>query len=358
MANQTLVQLSLRDSSPALRWLILGAGSAALAFGLRAAGLPAAMLLGPMIAAMLFAAGAQGGLRLPNWPLALAQGVIGCMVAKSLNPATLQEMLRAWPLFIATILIVIGASFGLAWLLARWRILPASAAIWGGAPGGATAMVLMAADFGADVRLVAFMQYLRLVFVAIAATALAKYWSVDEGATPQAVWFPAFNGVDLASTLALIAACAFLVRRLRLHAFAMLLPIGLSAALSAAGLLRIELPLWLLASCYVFVGWNIGLRFTRDILIHAAGAFTRIAAAILTLIALCGVIAFFLARFAGVDALTAYLAASPGGLDTIAIIAANAPGVDLPFVMAMQLARFIIVLLVGPVLARAIVRRL
>jgi uncharacterized membrane protein AbrB (regulator of aidB expression) len=47
---------------------------------------------------------------------------------------------------------------------------------------------------------------------------------------------------------------------------------------------------------------------------------------------------------------------SPGGLDSVAIIAASST-VDLPFVMAMQTARFLVVLLTGPSLARFIANR-
>jgi hypothetical protein len=53
--------------------------------------------------------------------------------------------------------------------------------------------------------------------------------------------------------------------------------------------------------------------------------------------------------------LTAYLATSPGGADAVAIIAASSR-VDLPFVMAMQIVRLLVALLVGPTLARTIAR--
>ena len=58
----------------------------------------------------------------------------------------------------------------------------------------------------------------------------------------------------------------------------------------------------------------------------------------------------------GIDPLTAYLATSPGGADSVAIIASSSK-VDQPFVMAMQIARFVVVLLTGPSLARFIARR-
>ena len=57
----------------------------------------------------------------------------------------------------------------------------------------------------------------------------------------------------------------------------------------------------------------------------------------------------------GTDPLTAYLATSPGGADAVAIIAASSP-VDMPFVMAMQIGRLFVAILVGPSLARIIAR--
>jgi membrane AbrB-like protein len=110
-----------------------------------------------------------------------------------------------------------------------------------------------------------------------------------------------------------------------------------------------------MAGCYALVGWSIGLRFTREIVLYAARVFPTIAASTLTLIALCGGLAWLLHVIVGTDPLTAYLATSPGGADSVAIIAASLP-VDVPFVMAMQMARFILVMLVGPTLARVVAR--
>ena len=80
------------------------------------------------------------------------------------------------------------------------------------------------------------------------------------------------------------------------------------------------------------------------------------AASILTLMSICGLMAFALHKLAGVDPLTAYLATSPGGADSVAIIAASSD-VDVPFVMAMQVGRFLVILLTGPMLARFIARK-
>jgi uncharacterized membrane protein AbrB (regulator of aidB expression) len=51
------------------------------------------------------------------------------------------------------------------------------------------------------------------------------------------------------------------------------------------------------------------------------------------------------------DFMTAYLATSPGGLDTVAIIAAGTRA-DMSFIMAMQTLRLFTILLTGPMIAR------
>ena len=58
----------------------------------------------------------------------------------------------------------------------------------------------------------------------------------------------------------------------------------------------------------------------------------------------------------GGDPLTAYLATSPGGMDSIAIIAAASRDVNLSFIMALQMARFLFVLFFGPAVSRLVAR--
>ena len=54
--------------------------------------------------------------------------------------------------------------------------------------------------------------------------------------------------------------------------------------------------------------------------------------------------------------LTAYLATSPGGLDSVAIIAASTPHVDLEFVLALQAVRLVFVICLSPIITRFVVR--
>jgi membrane AbrB-like protein len=223
--------------------------------------------------------------------------------------------------------------------------------------GAATVMTLMSESYGADIRLVAFMQYLRVVVVALVATLIARLWAAPGSHPALPVdWFPHVVWPSLAATIVLIVAGAVAGRALRIPAGPMLVPMVVGTVLQDAGILKIELPPLLLALAYLVVGWSIGLRFSRPILIYAAKAFPRVLASILVLIASCGGLAMMLVALAHLDPLTAYLATSPGGADSVAIIAASTK-VNVPFVMGMQIARFVFVLLTGPCIARLIADR-
>jgi membrane AbrB-like protein len=337
-------------------WAILVVLSGLFGLGLEAVRLPAALLLGPMIAAILLAV-AGCDLRVPPQPVLIAQSVIGCMIARNIPLTIISEILGDGPVFVAVVIAVIAASSTLGWLLTRWRVLPGTTAVWGSSPGAATAMMLMAAAYGADIRLVAFMLYLRVLLVALVATIVARLWTAGATGPPSNVtWFPPIAWPQFAETLMLIGFGALSARLRRIPAGPLLLPLGLGIALRDAGLLTIELPPWLLVASYAIIGWNTGLGFNRAILRHAARALPGVVVSILVLMAVCGGLAMLLVVVVGVDPLTAYLATSPGGADTAAIIA-MASNVNVGFVMAMQTTRFVLVMLISPSLARFIANR-
>jgi uncharacterized protein len=341
---------------PLRQWGVVLTLSLLFLVALEALHLPAALLLGPMIAGILFAA-AGGTVRVADPLYAAAQGVVGCMIAKSLPLTNLAEAVRDWPVFAAGVgaTVVVAAVMG--WLLARWRVLPGTTAIWGSSPGAASTMVVMAEAFGADVRLVAFMQYLRVMCVAGAASVVASLVMAHGGhPLPPVNWFPPLDPVGFAATLAIAGAGVTAGKFTRIPAGALMVPLLLTSVLTWTGAVTIQLPSWLLALSYALFGWSIGLKFTREIFLHAARATPRLFAAIAALIAICAGFGMILSWAAGIDPLTAYLATSPGGADSVAIIAASSK-VDVPFVMTMQMVRFIVVLVSGPALARFLAGR-
>ncbi|OBZ93941.1 ammonia monooxygenase [Pararhizobium polonicum] len=339
----------------AWQWGLLLVLSVILAGVLELTGIPAALLMGPMAAGAVV--GINGGtIRLPRPALLCGQALIGTMIAETISPGILVTFFGNWPLFLSMVLSVIAMSTLSGYVMSRLNIMPGTTAIWGSSAGAATSMLVMADAYGADVRLVAFMQYLRVVFVAAAASLVARYWAGIDGPGPEIVWFGPVHLVPFLETLGIAIAGGCLGRWLRIPAGVFLLPFLLGSLLSVTGVLVIEIPEWLLAISYAMLGWNIGLGFTRPILAHARRALIPTVVSILVLMGFSGLLAYILVRTVGIDPLTAYLATSPGGMDSIAIIAASS-NVDVPFVMALQTARLLLVMAVGPSLARFVASR-
>lgn len=341
----------------AARWVLLVALSVALAVAMELARLPAALLLGTMIAAILFAInGAR--MSVGKVPFFGAQAVVGCLVAKAIDPGIVDTLASGWPMFLGVVLAIILLTSIIGYAVARSRVLPGTTALWGTSAGASTSMIIMADEHGADARLVAFMQYTRVAMVVAAASLVAAYgFGVESGEAAPTVWFPPVDWANLALMLAVAFASSFAGALLRLPSGALFAPLITTSVLHALGWLTIELPDWLLAIAFALIGWRVGLGFTRSILRHAASALPQIVASIVVLIAFCGGLAYVLTVAMGVDGLTAYLATSPGGLESVAIIASSTP-VDVPFVMAMQTMRVLLIMLLGPMIVRIVAGRL
>ena len=338
------------------KWAGLAALSAVVAFGLDAVRLPAAFLIGPLVAAITVRlAGAR--LVLPRPVVVAAQATIGGMIGSALTPSIVTTFRADWPVLLAVVAATIVFANLAGWLLSRFGVVPGTTGVWGSSPGAANAMVILSEAHGGDIRLVAFMQYLRVLFVASSASLVARAWlGVDASATAH-VLFPPLDGLRVGATVAVIAVAGVIGLRSRLANGAMMGPLLTLAVLRGAGLFEPSLPPWLLILAYAGLGWNIGLRFTREAIAHAARALPWIVVSILALMSFSAGLAVILVHEVGVDPLTAFLATSPGGLDTIAVIAASTP-VDVSFVLALQVVRFFVLVFAGPSLSRLVARHL
>jgi membrane AbrB-like protein len=338
------------------RWCALLVSSVLLITAFMGLGLSGAPLLGAMLAGILQAI-CRKAIDLPAPLFMLAQGLVGLLIARGVPASIIAEMLHAWPVLLTSIVAVVGASAGLGYLMAVRQTLPGTTAIWGFFPGGSSVMVLMAADYGADARLVAFMQYLRVLVVALTASLVARIWVPNaSGGSKHTGWFEFGSVPSLASTVVFAVVASWIGRKLRIPAGSLLVPMFAGILLQDTGVLVIDLPQVLLIAAYAVIGWSVGLRFTTAVLSHALGALPRVLASMVVLIAACGALAAVLTVVVHVDPMTAYFATSPGGIDSIAILSATT-AVDMPFVMAMQTARMLAVLTLGPAIARWLAKR-
>lgn len=347
----------------AARWLQLMILSVAFAAFLERLGLPASQLLGPMVAAIALTMCAAG-VHVGRGAFLCAQGVIGCLLGRSVPSSFLDGLATHWGALFLGVASVTVLAYGLGWALSRMNTFPPAAGMWGSAPGGASAMLILAEAEGADVRLVAFMQYLRVVCVSLTASLVAHWWTPDGGAPAaqsalamSSLTLPPSSWHAVAASLVLTVGGAYLGTWLRIPAGAMLVPMGAFMLLKNLMQFQLELHPLMLAVAYAVIGWTIGTRFDRQVVALCLRSLPMVLASILALIVLCAGVGAALVQWAGIDPLTAYLATSPGGADVVAIIAASAP-VDLAFVVSMQVLRLLLVLATAPLAARVLSRSL
>jgi len=338
-----------------LQWLALlslAGGSGQL---LKYAELPAGQFIGPMLVAIAFGVGGAR-IRLHKEAFRLSQGCIGLLAAHSMTLAVLTAMSESWHLMLVATLLTICLSSLMGLAMVRFGGLHPSTAAWGTSPGAASAMVSMADDFGADARVVAAMQYVRVVCVVVIGALVSHLLEAPTHGNELSASDLAQHGFSLLNLgLTLVTAVLGVMLGARVPAGALLVPLLLGGGLQLSGLLHITLPAWLLAIAYGAIGCYVGLRFDRPTVLYVWKRLPTMILGAVSLISLCAASAWVLARLLGQDFLSVYLATSPGGLDTMAIIAVDTHS-DVGLVLAMQTLRLLAVIFTGAFFARLVIR--
>jgi membrane AbrB-like protein len=337
------------------KWVILAGLSVLLTLSLDFVQLPASRFLGPLWAGIILA---LFKVRLTLHPAIypVAQGLIGLLVASSLNPSTLGVLGRSWPFMVVGTIWSIGVSIALGLALSRLKVLPDSAAVWGLSPGAAGVMTVMSGDYGADTRLVAFTQDLRVLVVSLVAVGVAHLAMAPSGGARSAIIFPPIMWSDFSVAMLALAAGLIFTKVAGLPGGLILMPLLFGVAAENFLGANVAPPPWLMIIAYAIMGWRVGLTFDRVTVVKTFKMLPAVILAIGVLIAACGLFAVAMVKWGGFDPLTAYLASSPGGLDAVTIIA-SASGADLPLVMSMQACRLLLVIVTAPYLARWISRK-
>ncbi len=346
---------SLETLHPLMQWslLIVLAGSAGQLF--KYFHVPAALFLGPMLVAIGFGV-AGASIRLNKHVFRLGQGAVGVLVAHSMTMGVLLTAMHSWHVMVFATLLTVALSAGVGIGVARWGGIQGSTAAWGTSPGAASAMVAMSEDYGADSRVVATMQYVRVVCVVMVGALVSRLIGADVGGTDAHSADALQHGVNLLNLgLSLLVIVVGVTLGARLPAGALLVPLLLGGALQLSGLLQITMPTWLLAIAYGAIGSYIGLRFDRVTISYVWRRLPAMIFGALLLILLCAISAGVIAEMMGKDFLSVYLATSPGGLDAMAIIAIDTHS-DVGFVLAMQTLRLFGVIVTGAYIARQVIR--
>jgi membrane AbrB-like protein len=293
---------------------------------------------------------------LPRHGVAVGEAVIGVTLGAFVQLSTAQAVFaHAVPVFAIT-LITLGLTVGAGLLLARWTHLDAATASLGMVAGGATGVIVIADKVGADQRLVAIMQYVRVLIVMAATPVVAVLAFPATGAGAQPTDH-AQAATGLLFTAVAASAGLLIARAGRLPAPTLLAPMLVAAALTVAGApFAVGVPARLADVAFAVIGLDVGLGFTAASLRSARRILPKVLVMVVGLLLACALLALALAPLAHVSRLDAYLATTPGGLYAV-LAAAVDGGANTTFILAVQVLRLFVMLFAAPALASRLGRR-
>lgn len=341
------------------RWALLIGLTAGVTLLIAAFGVPSPALFGGLLVATLLALAGRAPQRVPGAATTAAQAVIGVVIGLLARPGTLAAVAQSW---LPVLLVAVGTlavSMGAGLLMGVRRGVTPLTGMLALTAGGASGLVAVARELGGDERLVAVVQYLRVGIVTATMPVVAAVvfgasvtGGAEAGPGPGAPWY-----VDLGFLAVCGAAGLGIARLTRLPAAGLLGPMAVALALGLGGAtFGAAPPTLVVETAYAVVGWQAGARFTRPALRTVLGALPLATALIAAVIVACAGLGLLLSRLTGVTPLEGYLATTPGGVYAVLATAISAGG-DVTFVVAVQVIRVVLMLLVAPLLARLVGRR-
>ncbi|MGW5449455.1 AbrB family transcriptional regulator [Streptomyces asiaticus] len=355
--------------APTGLWALIIAGGFAVGLAADAFGVPAPYLLSSLLVGAVLALCGVVRDRLPAPAHRASQALVGALMGSYLTPSALVSAAPvALPLTVVTAA-TIALSVAVAWFLARGGRISRPSAVLGMVPGGSAAIVTCADELKADVRLVAFTQYLRVGLVATTAP-LAAHWlsgSSAAGGHPAAGGgagsglLHVVAGSDQLTglfTLAVIAVVgSWAGRRLRVPTPLLIGPMVVALAATFSGAVPGFAPVGVLQSAvFVLVGLDVGVRFTRRTLVGVRRLLPSILVCMAVVCLGCAGLAWVFAGVTGTPIMDAYLATTPGGINAVLATAVSSHA-DVALVSTVQSLRLLAVILVTPVIARLLASR-
>jgi uncharacterized protein len=291
----------------------------------------------------------------PRAGMRVSQAILGVSLGLLVRPETLRELGESAAPILVVMVLSLAATIVAGPIMTRISSLDRPTATFGMIAGGASGIVAISRELGADERQVAVMQYLRVLVITVTVPVVAGI----AGGGGSGVAVPTPTGPWLAGLVTVVACAglgALLAHVTRLPVGSLLGPLIVTAAVSLAGIPDLApVPDPVLQPAYAAIGLAVGLRFTVASLRLAARTLPVSLAMIVGLIAVSAGIGLLLVPLAGVPPLDAYLATSPGGL--YAVLAASASNdVNTTLVLAIQVLRLFSVLLIAPFIGRWLVR--
>lgn len=346
-----------RARSPLVGALVVLVATVTLTLAFSLLRVPSAVLFGSLLGGMTHALTSPTQLKVPPLAFRLGQAIVGTTIGTLISVEALR---RIGDEIVPILLVTVGTiavSLLAGWTLALRRDVSLVTGAFSLIAGGASGVVAMARDLGADERVVTVVQYLRVLLVLVTlplvmAVVFHPDTGVDALSAPDAPLSANLGYVAIAVLGGLLVA-----RFVPISTATLLAPLVIAAVVASAGWLGdVSVPAPVQWVGYALIGVQVGLRFTRRSLASITRMLPAVLALIAALLVLCALMGAALAWLTPVDPLTAYLATTPGGLFAVLAIAADS-GSDVTYVMALQLFRLLVILLLMPLLARWLGRR-
>lgn len=327
---------------------------------------PAPQMLLAMVVGIGLALAGRIPSRLPASISVGSQAMLGVLMGSYLQVSLLSRVGLA---FVPVAAIAIGSlsiSVLVAYAFARATRVALPTATLGLIAGGSAAVISSADELDADQRTVAFMQYLRVAFVALSAPIVAMLLKnggdgLTAGQRTAEAVFPHWwlvgrgdqvAGLSIAVVLGIVGVWAG--RRAGLPNPALLGPMLATAALTTAGVSHGFAPTNLFKEVlFVLIGFEVGTRFTKPVVLEMMRLVPAMLTAIVALCATIGVIGAGLVTVTELEFVDVYLATTPGGINAV-LGAAQSMDANLPLITGVQSLRLFVMMLVLPFVVRLI----
>jgi len=326
--------------------------------GLAALSVPSPALFAGLAVGLVRALSLPRRIVLPRPAMTGAHVVIGVMVGTLVQLDTLTAIASDWVPVLAVTATTLVLSLAAGQLMALRRGITPVTGAFAMIAGGASGITVMARDLGADERMVAVLQYLRVLLIVLAMPAVAL---LVYGADPGSGVATAEGGgpgwwAELGFTIACGLVGTLLAGLLRVPVASLLGPMLVAAALDLGGLSAgAGAPFPLESLAFLLVGLQVGLNFTRASLRQVGRALPLALLVIVVLGVACAGLGLVLSATTGASPLDGYLATTPGGMNAV-LVTATDTGADTTFVLAVQVLRLFAMLLSAPLVARLLRR--
>lgn len=326
-------------------------------------GLPAPHLITGLVVGLLIALTGlvrRTGAVLPRIVYVAGQAIAGVLLGTYFSLPALGRVGWALVPLVAVTLLTLLLSVGAGLFLARRTGLDEPTAALGMIAGGSAGIVAAADDLHADARLVAVLQYVRLVLVVLTAPLLVRFVLAPHGeyaAVGAKELEAVFSLHSFVLTPLLAVGGAWLATRLRVPAGALIGPLVLTALGGGLGLWNdLQPPETVREPAFIVIGLAVGVGFDLLIVRRALRAAPAALAAIAAIVLACGGLAGLIAATTHVTLLDAYLATTPGGINAV-LVTAFAAGANTSLVFGIQGLRLFVMVLAAPVLVRWLLTR-